>query len=100
MEGNYIIVDFNGATHISILTKTKEFLEMAKPRGCPFYDYSMFNLLNDWIQMYSWQMERNKKKSTCRVCKENKNRWKTDLQGFNDKYIGIRSDIKPKERTV
>lgn len=61
MEGNYIIVDFNGATHISILTKTKEFLEMAKPMGCPFYDYSMFNLLNDWIQMYSWQMERNKK---------------------------------------
>ena len=23
-----------------------------------------------------------------------------DLQRINDKYIGIRSDIKPKERTV
>lgn len=27
MEGNYIIVDFNGTTHVSILTKTKEFSE-------------------------------------------------------------------------
>lgn len=61
MEGNYIIVDFNGTTHVSILTKTKESLERVKPKGCPFYDYSMFNLLNDWIQMYSWQMDRNKK---------------------------------------
>lgn len=61
MEGNYIMVDFNGITHVSILTKTKEFLEKVKPNGCPFYNYSMFNLLSDWIQMYSWQMERNKK---------------------------------------
>ena len=61
MEGNYIMVDFNGTTHVSILTKTKELLEKVKPSGCPFYDYSMFNLLSDWIQMYSWQMERNKK---------------------------------------
>ena len=52
MEGNYIIVNFNGTTHVSILTKTKEFLESVKPKGCPFYDYSMFNLLSDWIQMY------------------------------------------------
>ena len=43
------------------MTKTKEFLERVKPNGCPFYDYSMFNLLDDWIHMYSWQMERNKK---------------------------------------
>lgn len=61
MESNYIIVDFNGTTHVSILTKTKEFLEKIQPKGCPFYDYSMFNLLSDWIRMYSWQMERNKK---------------------------------------
>ena len=61
MESNYIMVDFNGTTHVLILTKTKELLEKVKPSGCPFYDYSMFNLLSDWIQMYSWQMERNKK---------------------------------------
>lgn len=61
MEGNYIIVDFNGTAYVSILTKTKEFLEKVKPKSCPFYNYSMFNLLSDWVQMYSWQMERNKK---------------------------------------
>lgn len=61
MQGNYIIVDFNGTTHVSILTKTKDFLEVVKPKGCPFHNYSMFDLLWDWIGMYSWQMERNKK---------------------------------------
>ena len=61
MECNYIMVDFNGTTHVSKKKKTKELLEKVKPSGCPFYDYSMFNLLSDWIQMYSWQMERNKK---------------------------------------
>lgn len=33
MEGNYIMVDFNGTTHVSILTKTKEFLEKVKTKG-------------------------------------------------------------------
>ena len=61
MESNYIIADFNGITHMSILTKTKEFLESVKPKDCPFYNYSMFDLLKDWVRMYSWQMERNKK---------------------------------------
>lgn len=58
---NYIIVDSSGAANVSIQTKTKEFLESVKPKGCPFDDYSMFDLLEDWIGMYSWQIERNKK---------------------------------------
>lgn len=61
MKEGYIIVDLHGKSTVSISTKTKEFLENVKPKGCPFLDYSMFNLLEDWIKMYSWQMERNKK---------------------------------------
>lgn len=58
---NYIIVDSSGAANIAIRTTTKEFLKSVKPKGCPFNDYSMFDLLKDWVRMYSWQMERNKK---------------------------------------
>jgi hypothetical protein len=86
MEGNYIIVDFNGTTHVLILTKTKEFLESVKPKDCPFYDYSMFNLLSDWIQMYSWQMERNKRIPLVEFVKE----IRTDgTQIYKDSMINI-----------
>ena len=33
MEGNYIIVDFNGTAYVSILTKTKEFLESPQAKA-------------------------------------------------------------------
>lgn len=58
---NYIIVDSSGAADIAIRTTTREFLDSVKPKGCPFDDYSMFDLLKDWVCMYSWQIERNKK---------------------------------------
>lgn len=61
METNYIIVDYCGNAHISIDRKIKKLLENVKPKGCPFYDYNMFDLLSDWIKMYSWQLQRNKK---------------------------------------
>jgi hypothetical protein len=61
METNYIIVDYSGTAHGKIDIKTKELLKSVKPKGCPFYDYSMWDLLSDWIKMYSWQLERNKK---------------------------------------
>lgn len=61
METNYIIVDYCGNAHISIDRKIKNLLESVKPKGCPFYDYNMFDLLSDWIKMYSWQLQRNKK---------------------------------------
>lgn len=61
METNYIIVDYCGNAHVSIDRRTKKLLEGVKPKGCPFYDYTMFNLLSDWIKMYSWQLQRNKK---------------------------------------
>ena len=61
MGTNYIIVDYYGNAHVSINIRTKKLLESVKPKGCPFYDYTMFNLLSDWIKMYSCQLQRNKK---------------------------------------
>ena len=86
MQGNYVIVDFNGTTYISISTKTKEVLEKVKPKGCSFCNYSMFNLLSDWIQMYSWQIERNKKISLVEFVKEIRTDGK---QIYKDSMINI-----------
>ena len=70
MENGYIIVGLNGYTKWCISDKVKDILQRIKPKGFPFYDYSMFTLLNDWICMYSWQIERNKKISLADFVRE------------------------------
>lgn len=35
-------------------------LKNRKPNGCPFSGYSLFDLLFDFIKMYSWEIEKNK----------------------------------------
>lgn len=58
---NFIIVDFRGNVKISITQKTMENLKSYKPKGCPFENYSMLDLLKDWVNMYSWQIiQKNK----------------------------------------
>lgn len=58
---NYIVVDFRGNTKVSITQQVMENLKSFKPKGCPFEDYSMLDLLKDWVNMYSWQIvNRNK----------------------------------------
>lgn len=58
---NYIIVDSAENIKVSILKDTMENLKSFKPKGCPFENYSMLDLLKDWIDMYSWQVaQRNK----------------------------------------
>lgn len=61
MKSGYITVGLDEKIEVLLARKTKEFLKSVKPKGCPFNDYSMFDLLKDWVCMYSWQMERNKK---------------------------------------
>ena len=53
---NYIVVDFRGNTKVSITQKAMENLKTFKPKGCPFEDSSMLDLLKDWVNMYSWQI--------------------------------------------
>lgn len=58
---NFIVIDFRGNTKVSITQKVMENLKTFKPNGCPFEDYSMLDLLKDWVNMYSWQIvNRNK----------------------------------------
>ena len=58
---NFIIVDFRGSTKVSITQNAMENLKSYRPNGCPFENYSMLDLLKDWVNMYSWQIvQRNK----------------------------------------
>lgn len=58
---NFIVVDFRGNTKVSITQKAVNNLKKFRPNGCPFENYSMLDLLKDWVNMYSWQMvQRNK----------------------------------------
>lgn len=58
--GNYIVIEMNGSVKCSINNNTMENLRAYKPKGCPFENYSMFDLLKDWIQMYWWQITERK----------------------------------------
>ena len=53
---NYLVISYNGKIHVSIEQKVMENLKSYKPKGCPFKNYSMLNLLKDWVNMYSWQI--------------------------------------------
>ena len=53
---NYLVIGHNGKIHVSIEQKAMINLKSCRPEGCPFADYSMFDLLKDWINMYSWQI--------------------------------------------
>lgn len=53
---NYLVVGRNGNIQVSIAHETMENLKSFKPEGCPFENYSMLDLLKDWVNMYSWQI--------------------------------------------
>ena len=53
---NYLVISRNGKIYISITQKAMENLKSFRPKGCPFENYSMLDLLKDWVNMYSWQI--------------------------------------------
>lgn len=56
---NYITIHRNEKIDVSITEEVVANLKAHKPKGCLFYNYSMWDLLKDWIAMYSWQMPMN-----------------------------------------
>lgn len=60
MKENYIVVTSGGTVRATLTSGVKEILTEFKPKGCPFGNYSMLNLLQDWLGMYSWQLLKNK----------------------------------------
>ena len=51
---NSIKREMDGTIICSINEDTKETLGRLVPVGCPFKNYSMFDLLVDWVTMYDW----------------------------------------------
>ena len=60
MKENYIVVTSDGTVRATLTSRVKEVLTEFRPKGCPFGNYSMLNLLQDWLGMYSWQLPKNK----------------------------------------
>lgn len=56
---NYIINTYTKVT-LTLTPATVERLKKATPAGCPFENYTFFDLLTDLINMYSWKMDRGK----------------------------------------
>lgn len=51
---NSIKREMNGTIICSINEDIRKKLNRLVPIGCPFKNYSMFDLLLDWITMYDW----------------------------------------------
>ncbi len=61
---NYVIIDYRDRTRGKIQPDIVSALKRFKPKGCTFKEYTMFDLLTDWVQMYSWLLNRNREYSS------------------------------------
>lgn len=55
---NVISRNINGTIKASISRDTAERLNQYTPKNCPFDDYTLLDLLRDFIQAYSWKITR------------------------------------------
>lgn len=55
---NYIKVNYTG-DKLVLLPHTAQLLSQFKPRDCPFPNYSLLDLLNDLVNMYSWKVSKD-----------------------------------------
>lgn len=55
---NTIEHNINGSVRISISMATVENLSQYTPKGCPFDNYTLWDLLRDFVQAYSWKITR------------------------------------------
>ena len=54
---NYLIKKNYGDITIRIDESALNRLKAYTPKGCPFTNYTCFDLLEDWITMYGWQIQ-------------------------------------------
>ena len=55
---NTISRKISGIFSVTISEQVAERLDSYKPKGCPFSDYTLLDLLKDFIQAYSWEIDR------------------------------------------
>ena len=57
-NGNYIQKNYTGDKMI-ISRAVAEMLNSYTPKGCPFPNYTLLDLLKDMVRMYSWRVEKD-----------------------------------------
>ena len=55
---NTITREISGDLKISLSQQAAERLNRYTPKGCPHSDYTLLDLLKDFIQAYSWKITR------------------------------------------
>ena len=55
---NTISRKISGSLAVTISKQAAERLNCYKPKGCTHSDYTLLDLLRDFIQAYSWKIER------------------------------------------
>nr|DAV64543.1 MAG TPA: hypothetical protein [Caudoviricetes sp.] len=55
---NTITHKLNGVTHVSMSDHVIKCLRSYSPQECPFMGYTLYDLLQDLINMYSWKIDR------------------------------------------
>ena len=55
---NTISREISGSLFVTISKQAAERLNCYKPKGCPHSDYTLLDLLRDFIQAYSWKIDR------------------------------------------
>ena len=55
---NTISRKISGSLSVTISKQAAERLDSYTPKGCPHSDYTLLDLLRDFIQAYSWKITR------------------------------------------
>ena len=55
---NTISRKISGSLSVTISKQAAERLDSYTPKGCPHSDYTLLDLLREFIQAYSWKIER------------------------------------------
>ena len=55
---NTISRKISGSLSVAISKQAAERLDSYKPKGCPHSDYTLLDLLSDFIQAYDWKITR------------------------------------------
>ena len=55
---NTISRKISGSLSVTISKQAAERLDSYTPKGCPYPDYTFLDLLKDFIQAYSWKIDR------------------------------------------
>ena len=55
---NTISRKISGSLSVTISKQAAKRLDSYKPKGCPHSNYTLLDLLRDFIQAYSWKIDR------------------------------------------